>query len=134
MLIGELAERAGTSSRTLRYYEAHGLLRAGRSANGYRTYDDGELRVVREIRSLLAVGLRLEDIRPFVECLRAGNASGDICPDSVAVLRRRLTEIDTLVGELTAVRDQLRHQLAEAIAQRAEPSHQWENTCTRQPL
>jgi DNA-binding transcriptional MerR regulator len=27
MLIGELAGRAGTSTRTLRYYEAHGLVR-----------------------------------------------------------------------------------------------------------
>jgi len=26
MLIGELAERAGTSTRTLRYYEQHGLV------------------------------------------------------------------------------------------------------------
>jgi DNA-binding transcriptional MerR regulator len=36
MLIGELAERAGTSARTLRYYEAHGLVHAERHANGYR--------------------------------------------------------------------------------------------------
>ncbi|MET9468817.1 MerR family DNA-binding transcriptional regulator, partial [Streptomyces sp. NPDC006544] len=28
MRIGELAERAGTSTRTLRYYEARGLLPA----------------------------------------------------------------------------------------------------------
>ena len=40
MLIGELAQRAGTTSRTLRYYETHGLLQAGRAANGYRTYDE----------------------------------------------------------------------------------------------
>jgi MerR family regulatory protein len=43
MLIGELAERAGTSTRTLRYYEQHGLVRARRSANGYRVYDEAEL-------------------------------------------------------------------------------------------
>ena len=54
MLIGELAERAGTSTRTLRYYEPHGLVRPRRSANGYRLYDEAELRVVQEIRALLA--------------------------------------------------------------------------------
>ena len=121
MLIGELAQRAGTSARTLRYYETHGLVHAERSANGYRVYDEAELRVVREIRALLAVGFTLDDIQPFVDCLRAGNASGDVCPDSVAVLRRKLAEVDTLITKLDAVRDQLRTQLARAIADREEP-------------
>lgn len=100
MLIGELAQRVGTSTRTLRYYEAHGLVRADRSASGYRVYDEAELRVVREIRSLLAVGFDLDDIRPFVACLRAGNSSGDVCPDSVAVLRRKLAEVDTCLNRV----------------------------------
>jgi DNA-binding transcriptional MerR regulator len=37
MRIGELAERAGTTTRTLRYYESRGLLPARRAVNGYRT-------------------------------------------------------------------------------------------------
>lgn len=48
MRIGELAELAGVSTRSLRYYEAQGLLRARRAANGYREYGDGDLRMVRE--------------------------------------------------------------------------------------
>jgi DNA-binding transcriptional MerR regulator len=123
MLIGELAERAGTSTRTLRYYEAHGLVRAERSANGYRVYDEAELRVVTEIRTLLAVGFDLDDIRPFVACLRAGNRSGDVCPDSVAVLRRKIAEVDDCVARLSAVRQQLRDQLDDALASRTrEPA------------
>jgi DNA-binding transcriptional MerR regulator len=120
MLIGELAENAGTSTRTLRYYEAHGLVRARRSANGYRVYDEAELRVVREIRALLAVGFGLDDIRPFVACLRAGNTSGHVCPDSVAVLRRKLAEVDAYIDQLGEVRQQLHTQLTQAIAQREE--------------
>jgi len=120
VLIGELAERAGTSTRSLRYYEEHGLLRARRGANGYRVYDEAELRVVAEIRALLAVGLGLDDIRPFVACLRAGNDSGDVCPDSVEVLRRRLAEVDACLDRLTAVRGQLHAQLTRAIAQRED--------------
>ena len=118
MLIGELAERAGTSTRTLRYYEQHGLVRPRRDANGYRQYDDAELRVVHEIRSLLAVGFGLEDIRPFVACLRAGNESGHVCPDSVLVLRRKLAEVDGYIGQLTEVRQQLRSQLEQAVEHR----------------
>ena len=118
MLIGELAERAGTSARALRYYEEHGLVRAQRDTRGYRRYDETELRVVHEIRALLAAGFGLDDIRPFVACLRAGNSSGHVCPDSVAVLRRKLAEVDTYLGQLSAVREQLRGQLAQAIEQR----------------
>ncbi|MET8373547.1 MerR family transcriptional regulator [Micromonospora profundi] len=124
MLIGELAERAGTSTRTLRYYEAHGLVRPQRSANGYRVYDEAELRVVREIRALLDVGFGLDDVRPFVACLRAGNASGDVCPDSVLVLRRKLAEVDDYLERLGDVRRQLHDQLTHAIAHR-------EDTCPR---
>jgi DNA-binding transcriptional MerR regulator len=118
MLIGELAERARTSTRTLRYYEEQGLVQARRDANGYRRYDDGELRVVHEIRALLAVGFGLDDIRPFVACLRAGNQTGHVCPDSVVVLRRKLAEVDGYIGRLAAVRSQLQGQLDNAIAQR----------------
>ena len=118
MLIGELAERAGTSARTLRYYEQHGLVEPQRDTNGYRRYDEVELRVVHEIRALLAVGFGLDDIRPFVACLRAGNATGHVCPDSVAVLRRKLAEVETYLDQLAGVRDRLRGQLAQAIEER----------------
>lgn len=115
MLIGELATRAGTSTRALRYYEQHGLVLASRDPNGYRQYDDGELRVVREIRSLLAAGFGLEDIRPFVACLRAGNESGHVCPDSVLVLRRKVAEVDGYIGQLSDIRQRLQTQLDEAL-------------------
>ncbi len=118
MLIGELAERAGTSARTLRYYEEQGLVRPLRDAKGYRQYDDAELRVVHEIRALLGAGFGLEDIRPFVECLRAGNESGHVCPDSVVVLRRKLAEVEGYLGQLTEVRDRLRVQLTQAVEHR----------------
>jgi DNA-binding transcriptional MerR regulator len=120
MLIGELAERAGTSTRALRYYESHGLVRPQRSANGYRVYDAAELRVVQEIRGLLAAGFTLDDIRPFVDCLRAGNTSGNICPDSVLVLRRKLAEVEACIDRLDTVRQELRDQLVQAIAKRGE--------------
>jgi hypothetical protein len=70
------------------------------------------------LSGVLAVGFDLDAIRPFVECLRAGNDSGDVCPDSVAVLRRKLAEVDECVDRLTAVRSRLRAQLESAIETR----------------
>ncbi|WP_039805416.1 MerR family transcriptional regulator [Nocardia araoensis] len=114
MRIGELAERAGTSTRALRYYEEHGLVRPRRAANGYRSYDDAEVLIVAQIRELLGAGFDLDDIRPFVACLRAGNGSGDICPDSVSTLRRKLEEVDSYMARLEQVQGRLRERLAAA--------------------
>ncbi|MCX4716075.1 MerR family transcriptional regulator [Streptomyces virginiae] len=114
MRIGELAERAGTSTRTLRYYESRGLLPARRDGNGHRTYDEDDLRLLRQIRMLQDFGFELEETRPFVDCLRAGHPAGDSCPASLAVYRRKLVELDGLIGRLTDVRDQLGRQLADA--------------------
>ncbi|MEV7028412.1 MerR family transcriptional regulator, partial [Kitasatospora sp. NPDC093558] len=73
MRIGELAAQAGTTTRTLRYYESRGLLPARRNGNGYRAYDEADLRLLHQIRTLQEFGFDLEQTRPFVECLRAGH-------------------------------------------------------------
>ncbi|WP_280265732.1 MerR family transcriptional regulator [Nocardia wallacei] len=86
MLIGELAGRAGTSARTLRYYEQHGLVRARRSSSGYRVYDEAEVSIVRKIRALLELGFDLA-----VRHLPARRQSQRRrMPDSVETLRRKL--------------------------------------------
>ncbi len=64
-----------------------------------------------QIRDLLAIGFGLEETRPFVECLRAGNESGDVCPASIAVYRRKLAEVEECIDRLSAVRDHLTTQL-----------------------
>ncbi len=103
MRIGELAARAGTTTRALRYYESRGLLAARRTGNGYRTYDEDDLRLLQQIRTLQDFGFDLEETRPFVECLRAGHPAGDSCPASLAVYRRKLAELDALIDELAPV-------------------------------
>lgn len=120
MRIGELAERAGTSTRTLRYYESRGLLPARRAGNGYRTYDEDDLRLIQQIRTLQDFGFDLEETRPFVECLRAGHPAGDSCPASLDVYRGKLAELDELIGRLGSIRAQVGEQLARAEAVQAE--------------
>ncbi|MFE3599226.1 MerR family transcriptional regulator [Streptomyces sp. NPDC059142] len=120
MRIGELARRAGTTTRALRYYESRGLLPARRAVNGYRAYDESDLRLLRQIRTLQDSGFDLEETRPFVECLRAGHPAGDSCPASLDVYRRKLTELDGLIDQLVSVRAQVGEQLARAEAFRAE--------------
>lgn len=117
MRIGELAERAGTTTRTLRYYESRGLLAARRTENGYRTYDEDDLRLLQQIRTLQDFGFELEETRPFVDCLRAGHPAGDSCPASIAVYRRKVAELDGLIAQLQAVRAEVGAQLLRAEAE-----------------
>jgi DNA-binding transcriptional MerR regulator len=120
MRIGELADRAGTTTRTLRYYESLGLLPpADRSGNGYRSYDEEHLRLLDQIRTLQDFGFGLEETRPFVECLRAGHPAGDICAASLEVYRRKLAELDACVDRLQEVRAQVAAQLARAESEAA---------------
>ncbi|NIH79825.1 MULTISPECIES: MerR family transcriptional regulator [Amycolatopsis] len=121
MRIGELAQRAGTTTRALRFYETQGLLSAKRASNGYREYGEEDFRLVKEIQTLQAVGFSLDDTRPFVECLRAGHETGDSCADSIEVYERKLAEVEAFLDRLHAVRDDLRAKLAEALDREPGP-------------
>jgi len=120
--ISELGRRAGVSPRALRHYEELGLLPVRRRANGYRDYDEQDLALVAEIRSLVDLGFALQDTRPFVECLRAGHPTGASCPDARAVHRRKLAEVDDWLRRLHLVRDELAAQLSAPPRCQFEPS------------
>ena len=57
MKIGELAQRAGVTTKAVRYYESVGLLDVTRLENGYRDFEERDVRLVQEISALLSFGL-----------------------------------------------------------------------------
>ncbi len=74
--IGELAERAGVSHRTIHYYERIGLLRpAEREGAGYRYYDGQAVLRLEKIAALKKLGLCLDEIRQVIN-LYFEDASG----------------------------------------------------------
>lgn len=118
MHISDLAERAGVTVRAVRYYESRGLVRPARAANGYRTYTEQDVAVVREVKALLSLGLTAEQTYPFVECLRAGNDRADVCPPALAAYRSRIAELDDRIAELTTLRGKLAGLLIDAESYR----------------
>lgn len=114
MQIGELAGRAGVTVKAVRYYERLGLVAPERLANGYRDYDDAQLRAVREIRELAATGIPPGKAAPFIACLGSGHARSDECPASVAAYLDGLAEVDAAIAVLEARRAQLARRLASA--------------------
>ncbi|RST19082.1 MerR family transcriptional regulator [Streptomyces sp. WAC05374] len=94
--IGELAERAGATVKTVRFYSDRGLLpEASRSGGGHRRYGPEALERLRLIRSLRALDLPLPEVRRVVE---DEDAAGRVLEDAVA---GRLRELG---GELRALR------------------------------
>jgi DNA-binding transcriptional MerR regulator len=116
--IKDLADRAGVTVKAVRYYESRGLITPARAANGYRTYDDADVRIVREVRALLSLGLTAEQTHPFVECLRAGNDRADVCPASLSAYRDRIADVDARIAELSQLRDELADLLTQAESYR----------------
>ena len=63
MRIGEFAEQAGVTPRTIRYYEDLGLLGPNqREGQGFRYYTETELGRLKKIEVLKQLGLSLEEI------------------------------------------------------------------------
>ncbi|MCC2276697.1 MerR family transcriptional regulator [Streptomyces sp. ET3-23] len=115
MLIGELAERTGTSDRLLRHYERGGLLTPDRLPNGYRWYSEPHVETVRRIRALLAAGLPVRTIRALLPCTAAaGEAAVHPCPGVLDTLRTRLADLDARAAELDEARAVLRATIAGA--------------------
>jgi len=106
MRISELADQAGVTSKTLRYYERIGVLPApSRSTSGYRDYRAEALDRLGFIRAGQAVGLSLGEIRQVVALRERGDTP---CDHVYQLLQRRTAELDERIDELQALRRDLR--------------------------
>jgi DNA-binding transcriptional MerR regulator len=102
---GELARFSGVSADTLRHYERKGLLKPQRSSNGYREYPRHAVERLRLIRNALALGFKLDDLERVFKIRDSGGAP---CRHVRELAAAKLDELETLVRELTEMRDMLR--------------------------
>lgn len=102
MRIGEVARAAGTTTKTLRFYEEVGLLPAAeRTAAGYRDYDTDVLGRLDFIRRGQAAGLTLTQIDQVLQIRDGGQAP---CRHVTDLLTTRLEAIDRQIAELQQLR------------------------------
>ena len=98
MRIGELAQRAGLSTKALRFYEQAGvLLTPARTASGYRDYDEIALTRLRFLRAAQAAGLTLAEIRTVIEIRED---EGPPCEHVTDLLDRHAAALDERIAEL----------------------------------
>jgi len=116
--IGQLATATGVSVRSLRHYEAQGLLVAGRSANGYRHFPASAVAQVRQLQRLLGAGFSLAEIRGFPDCMRLIEGA-QACPETSAAQRQRLRTLERQIDELESRRARLLAMLRDSEAPQA---------------
>lgn len=113
MRIGELADHAGLTPKTIRYYEGLGLMDApDRHANGYRDYAADAVDRLRFIRDSQAAGLTLAEVAEILTMKAAGEST---CAHTRSLLARHLAEVDAQIARLLAARAELM-----AMAERAD--------------
>jgi MerR family Zn(II)-responsive transcriptional regulator of zntA len=118
MRIGELAAAAGTTTKTLRFYEESGLLPpTDRAANGYRDYGPEALSRLDFIHRGRAAGLTLAQIREVIDIRETGDAP---CHHVHQLLTERLADIDRQIADLQALRATLSRQREQT--ETADPS------------
>jgi DNA-binding transcriptional MerR regulator len=103
--IGVLAERAGVSVRSLRYYEEQNLLTSTRSPSGQRHYPEGAVERVRFLQRLYAAGLSSRTIAELLPCIDSPSAE-----NTASAFHRMVEERDHLtthIEELVNARDAL---------------------------
>ncbi|MER5639209.1 MerR family transcriptional regulator [Kitasatospora sp. NPDC002227] len=101
--IGELAERAGATVKTVRYYSDRGLLpEAGRSSGGHRRYGPEALERLRLIRSLRTLDLPVPDVERVLD---QEHALTDVIAGQLRELGSQLTALRWREAALRLLQD-----------------------------
>ena len=101
MNIGEAASASGVSAKSIRYYEAAGLIAtAGRTGGGYRVYTQADLYVLRFIKRARDLGFSIERIRRLLDLWQdKSRASRDVkrlALDHVAEITAKMAAMSTV--------------------------------------
>lgn len=109
LTIGKVAQQAGVSVDTIRYYERVGLLAApARTPAGYRTYSPAVVNRLALVRNAQRFGFPLRTIAGF---LRVRESGGKPCHDVRAAAERMLEAVDRQIADLKTARRQMRATL-----------------------
>lgn len=106
LVIGELAERTGTSPETIRYYERVGVLPVPARAGGgrYRRYGTGDVERLLFVRRARDLGFSLDEVR---ELLGLADQPDRSCAEVDQLARAHLASVNEKLAQLAALRDEL---------------------------
>lgn len=99
---GEMARIAGISLRTIRYYDAKGLLPpVSHLENGYRCYDKGSLALLQRIMMLKYLGFSLEQIQQLIAAQKEDSLDQEaILAHQKSLLLEKRAQLDQLISTI----------------------------------
>ena len=111
LAIGAVARATGVKVATIRYYESIGLVQEPpRTHAGRRVYDAAAVSRIKFIRHARELGFEIEQIRRLLELSGEPQRS---CKEVDQIARQHLTEINSRIARLQALRDELQKMIAE---------------------
>jgi MerR family mercuric resistance operon transcriptional regulator len=113
--IGRLANSAGVTVETIRYYERRGLLaRPPRSGGqGYREYSERDLAIMQHIKLGKELGLQLSEIRRLLDLL---GSEQRFCDEFQELLRKKLSFVQREQERLRRIEGELGRTLSACAA------------------
>jgi len=109
--ISEAAQKAGLSTKTIRYYESIQLvLPTSRSPNGYRIYHDTEVRQLTFVHQARELGFTLEECKELLGLYKNQHRHS---ADVKALALEKVEDIDQKIAKLQHMRNGLA-ELAES--------------------
>ena len=107
MNIGQAAKASGVTAKMIRHYEELDLIRpAGRTAGGYRVYDDREVHTLRFIRRARDLGFSMKEIAALLALWQDKRRASSAVRQ---VASAHLDALDRKIAELQAMRRTLQH-------------------------
>jgi DNA-binding transcriptional MerR regulator len=103
-VIGEVCEELGVSLRTLRFYEAKGLV-APRRDKGHRFYNGADIERLRLVLQLKALGLSLAEIKQTIHKPTDGpyGLNRELCEQLIERLSYQKASTDAALNRLQQV-------------------------------
>lgn len=104
---GDMARLAGSTLRTIRFYESHGLLKSTqRCGGGHRRFERCELSKLMAITGLRDAGLSLEEIGELM-ALKQGPCAQAASTRVMTALQTQRQRLDARIETLQRLRDEL---------------------------
>ncbi|MBT3790255.1 MAG: Cu(I)-responsive transcriptional regulator [Alphaproteobacteria bacterium] len=106
MNIGEAASLSGVAPKNIRYYESIGLIGpAKRAANGYRAYDETDVRLLGFVNRARSLGFSVKEVSGLLSLYQdRARASSDV----KKLALEHIEDIDRKVEELQSMRRTLK--------------------------
>jgi MerR family copper efflux transcriptional regulator len=110
MNIGDASKHAGLPAKTIRYYEDIGLVTPLRDTNGYRSFSASDIHKLAFLSRARGLGFTIENCRNLLALWGdQTRASSDVR----AIAKQHLTQIESKIADLQAIRDTLTHLVHE---------------------